>query len=123
MLRSDTDVSKDLRASIFTLKMEAAKPSETSVPFRDTTRRHNPEDLDLNLLRIENLKLRIMAIVTGDSNQLIGESEYYCSKKKANFGPGRRQVLVSYIGISVKWGIILGGKYIQKPSRTQNSLD
>jgi hypothetical protein len=31
----------------FTLKMEAACTSETFVPYHNTTRRHNPEDLDL----------------------------------------------------------------------------
>jgi hypothetical protein len=33
----------------FTLKMEAAWTSETSVPYHDTTRRQNPENLDFNL--------------------------------------------------------------------------
>jgi len=32
---------------IFTLKMEAACPSETLVPYHITTPRHNPEDHDL----------------------------------------------------------------------------
>jgi hypothetical protein len=39
--------------------MEAAKFPETSVPYRNTTRGHNPEDLDLNLYRRENLKSRV----------------------------------------------------------------
>jgi hypothetical protein len=41
----------------FTLKMEAGKSSETLVSYRNTTRRHSPEDLDLNLHRRENLNL------------------------------------------------------------------
>jgi len=31
-----------------TLKMEAALSSETSVSYQNTTRRHNPEDRDVN---------------------------------------------------------------------------
>jgi hypothetical protein len=34
---------------VFTLKIEAAWISETSVFYHNTTWRHNPEDLDLNL--------------------------------------------------------------------------
>jgi len=40
------------------LKLEAAIFSETLVTYRNTTRRQNPEDLDLNLHRRENLKSR-----------------------------------------------------------------
>jgi hypothetical protein len=39
------------------LKVEAACTSETSISYI-TTRRHNPEDLDLNLHRREGLKSR-----------------------------------------------------------------
>jgi hypothetical protein len=35
-------------AFIFTLKMEAVRSSETSVPSHNTTWRHNPEDLDVS---------------------------------------------------------------------------
>jgi hypothetical protein len=36
--------------------MEAAMPSETSVSYHNTTRRHNPEQLDVNLHHRENYK-------------------------------------------------------------------
>jgi hypothetical protein len=39
-----------------TQQMEAVRPSETLVSYRNTTRRHNPEDRGLNLHRRENLK-------------------------------------------------------------------
>jgi hypothetical protein len=42
----------------FTLKMEAASSSETSVSYRSTTRHHSPEDPDLNLYSREHLKSR-----------------------------------------------------------------
>jgi hypothetical protein len=42
----------------FTLKMEAARSSKTLVSYHNTTRRHNSEDLDLNLHRREILKSR-----------------------------------------------------------------
>jgi hypothetical protein len=39
--------------------MEASRSSETLVSYRNSVRRHNPEDIDLNLHRCENLKCRI----------------------------------------------------------------
>jgi hypothetical protein len=38
------------------VKMAAARSSEALIPYHNTTRRHNPEDLDLNLYLRENLK-------------------------------------------------------------------
>jgi len=47
----------------FTLKMEAARTSETLVSYHNTTLRHSPEDLDMNLHRRENLKSRFKLIL------------------------------------------------------------
>jgi hypothetical protein len=43
-------------ASIMALIMEAARTSETSVNFYQTTQRYNPEDSHLHTHRRENLK-------------------------------------------------------------------
>jgi hypothetical protein len=41
---------------LFTLKMEAVRTSETLVFYYNTTRRHNPEDLDLKYHHGESLR-------------------------------------------------------------------
>jgi len=40
--------------------MEATRSSETLVPYRNTTRRHNLGDLNLNLHFRENIKSRVI---------------------------------------------------------------
>jgi hypothetical protein len=51
------DVSDVIAASIIiTLMIEAARTSETSVNFCETTRRNIPEDRRLRIRRPENLK-------------------------------------------------------------------
>jgi hypothetical protein len=51
-----TDVTEVLDASIITLMMKAARTSETSVKFHQTTLRNNPQDSHLHTRRRENLK-------------------------------------------------------------------
>jgi hypothetical protein len=43
--------------------MEAARSSETLVSYHNTARRHNSEDLDLNLHRREDLKSNSSSVV------------------------------------------------------------
>jgi hypothetical protein len=54
------DVSEVLAAFIIrAMMMEAAKTSETSVNFYQTTQRQNPEDTILHTRRRENLKCHL----------------------------------------------------------------
>jgi len=46
------------------VKMEAVRSSETVVSYHNTTLRHDPEDLDLNYHRYENLNTRIFILVS-----------------------------------------------------------
>jgi hypothetical protein len=53
-------MTHEILSYIFRIKTEAEKFSETSVSYRNTTWRHNPEHFDLNFHRHENLKYRII---------------------------------------------------------------
>jgi len=51
--------------------MEAAWTSETLVSYRNTRQRHNPEELDFNIHRRENLRTLTMSKALKEtSNQL-----------------------------------------------------
>jgi len=43
--------------------MKAAWSSQTSVSYRNTTQRHNPEDFNLNIYRRGNIKSRPREII------------------------------------------------------------
>jgi hypothetical protein len=45
-----------LQVEFFTLKKEAVRSSEALASFRNATRHHTPEDLNLNLHRREDLR-------------------------------------------------------------------
>jgi hypothetical protein len=66
-------------------------PSSGLVSYRNTTRRHNPEDLDLNLHRRENLKSRISPIyfITSSFSSSSSSSSFpvfpYAFSRRRNF--------------------------------------
>jgi hypothetical protein len=69
-----TDVSETFAASIIRAMMEAASTSETSVNFYQTTRRNNPEDSHLELLRPRRWLLKFFVGFLGHSNHFMAVS-------------------------------------------------
>jgi hypothetical protein len=55
--------------------MEAAFSSETYVSYI-ITQHHNPEELDLNLHRRENLKPRNISLLTKESFRIFYQTDY-----------------------------------------------
>jgi len=55
---SETFVTYHKTTECYNLKMESARYSETLVSYLNTAQCHNPENLNLNLHRPENLKSR-----------------------------------------------------------------
>jgi hypothetical protein len=60
------------QVEVFTLKMEAACSSDKFLSYHNTTRRHNPEDFDLDLHRRVNLisRYRDMELERGNCHDL-----------------------------------------------------
>jgi hypothetical protein len=58
-----------LNSRDFALKMDAARSSETFVPYHISTRHHNPEDRDVNLSRRGRLKSLTAGVNFMERNQ------------------------------------------------------
>jgi hypothetical protein len=73
----------------FILKLEAERTPENLTSYRDITRLHNPEDLDLKYHRCKSLKTRMWRFYSSHSHRVLRDS-FECSDKGLHRENSRR---------------------------------